>query len=35
VPVIVQWQGKEKVIVAPDSMATGKPKLPMPEWKGR
>ncbi len=35
VPAVIQWQGKDKVIVAPDAMATGKPKLPMPEWKGR
>jgi len=35
IPVTIQWQGKEKAIVSPDNMATGKPKLPMPEWKAR
>ena len=35
IPVTIQWQGKEKVIVSPENMATGKVKLPMPEWKGR
>jgi branched-chain amino acid transport system substrate-binding protein len=35
VPAVIQWQGKDKVIVAPDAMATGKAKLPMPEWTGR
>ena len=35
IPVAIQWQGKEKVIVSPEGMATGKAKLPMPEWKGR
>ena len=34
-PVVVQWQGKDKVIVAPDNVATGKVKLPAPEWKAR
>ncbi|HET7769332.1 MAG TPA: amino acid ABC transporter substrate-binding protein [Chloroflexota bacterium] len=34
-PVVVQWQGKEKVVVAPDNLATGKAKLPAPDWKAR
>ena len=34
-PVVIQWQGKDKVIVAPDSLATGKVKLPAPEWGSR
>ncbi len=29
-PVIVQWQGGQKVIVWPESLSNGKPKLPMP-----
>jgi branched-chain amino acid transport system substrate-binding protein len=35
VPVVIQWQGTEKPVIGPDAMATGKPKLPMPEWKSR
>ncbi len=35
VPVTIQWQAKDKIIVSPDAMATGTPKLPMPEWKAR
>ena len=34
-PVTIQWQGKEKVIVFPDNLATGKVKLPVPPWKSR
>jgi branched-chain amino acid transport system substrate-binding protein len=34
-PVTIQWQGTAKAIVSPDAMATGSPKLPMPEWKSR
>ncbi|MGI8424888.1 MAG: amino acid ABC transporter substrate-binding protein [Chloroflexota bacterium] len=35
IPVTIQWQGKDKLIVSPDNVATGKAKLPMPEWRGR
>ncbi len=35
IPVVIQWQGKDKPVIGPDSMANGKPKLPMPEWKSR
>ncbi len=35
IAVVIQWQGKEKPVIAPDSMANGKPKLPTPEWKAR
>ena len=35
IPVVIQWQGKEKPVIGPDAMASGKPKLPMPEWKAR
>lgn len=34
-PVVIQWQGKEKPMVWPDTLATGKVKLPMPPWKSR
>jgi branched-chain amino acid transport system substrate-binding protein len=34
-PVLIQWQGTTKVIVAPDSLASAKPKLPLADWKNR
>jgi branched-chain amino acid transport system substrate-binding protein len=35
VPVLIQWQGKEKPIVWPDQFKTGNAKLPVPPWKSR
>jgi branched-chain amino acid transport system substrate-binding protein len=35
IPVLIQWQGKEKPIVWPDQFKTGNPKLPVPAWKSR
>jgi branched-chain amino acid transport system substrate-binding protein len=35
IPVLIQWQGKEKPIVWPDQLKTGTVKLPVPAWKSR
>jgi branched-chain amino acid transport system substrate-binding protein len=35
IPVLIQWQGKEKPIVWPDQFKTGSPRLPVPAWKSR
>jgi branched-chain amino acid transport system substrate-binding protein len=37
IPVLIQWQGKEKPIVWPDQFKAGgaSAKLPMPAWKSR
>ncbi|MGH2350693.1 MAG: amino acid ABC transporter substrate-binding protein [Chloroflexota bacterium] len=35
IPVLIQWQGKDKPIVWPDQFKTADPKLPMPAWKSR
>ncbi len=35
VPVVIQWQGKDKPVIGPDAMANAKAKFPMPEWKSR
>ena len=35
IPVLIQWQGKEKPIVWPDQFKTGSAKLPVPAWKSR
>jgi branched-chain amino acid transport system substrate-binding protein len=35
IPVLIQWQGKEKPVVWPDQFKTASAKLPMPAWKSR
>jgi branched-chain amino acid transport system substrate-binding protein len=35
IPILIQWQGKEKPIVWPDQLKTGTVKLPVPAWKSR
>jgi branched-chain amino acid transport system substrate-binding protein len=35
IPLTVQWQGGEKVLVAPSDLATGEIKLPTPTWDER
>jgi len=35
IPVLIQWQGKEKPVVWPDQFKTGSPRLPVPAWKSR
>jgi branched-chain amino acid transport system substrate-binding protein len=34
-PVVIQWQGKDRVVVWPDAIKTGTAKLPFPAWQGR
>ncbi len=35
IPVLIQWQGKEKPVIWPDQFMTGSPMLPMPAWTSR
>jgi hypothetical protein len=35
IPLTVQWQSSEKVIVAPTDIATGEIMLPTPPWNER
>ncbi|MFN8534077.1 MAG: ABC transporter substrate-binding protein [Dehalococcoidia bacterium] len=35
IPVTVQWQNGAKQIVAPDTLATGRPIMPDPGWRAR
>jgi branched-chain amino acid transport system substrate-binding protein len=34
-PVLVQWQGKQRPVVWPESLQTAPPRLPMPAWTSR
>lgn len=33
--IVLQWQGGKKAIIWPESLASGKAKLPMPDWNAR